>query len=88
MAPEVLTASNYDYFKIDIYSCGCIVHYLFFGTTPKFSPQQTIIFSDPTVLSDIAKEFINSLCALDWTQRISSEEAIASSWFDILNIKK
>lgn len=84
MAPEVLTASNYDYFKIDIYSCGCIAHYLFFGTTPKFSPQQTIIFSDPDSISDVGKQFINHLCALDWTQRCSALEALQDPWFDIL----
>ncbi|PRP73655.1 hypothetical protein PROFUN_14143, partial [Planoprotostelium fungivorum] len=36
MAPEVMKRS-YDYFKIDIFSCGCVLHYLLFGKSALIS---------------------------------------------------
>jgi len=93
LAPEMVQARDYDYYKIDIYQCGVITYYLLYGRTPfqhvHQGPGQEFFRSiiegrykfDPNVpVSKEAQDFVKQLMNLDPDVRPSSSEALAHPW--------
>lgn len=85
MAPEIMN-DEYDYYKIDVFSCGCIIYFLLFQKPPLKGAKNIIIPSNAS-LSPAAKKFLLNLCNFDYTARYSGAQAVEDPWFDILNQK-
>jgi len=87
MAPEVMKR-NYDYFKIDIFSCGCLLHFLLFGKSALISGESpSILFSNissgkyPQPVSDSVKKLFTKLLAEKPDDRCTAEDAMGEEWF-------
>eukprot|EP01117_Protostelium_nocturnum_P009338 TRINITY_DN333_c0_g1_i9.p1 TRINITY_DN333_c0_g1~~TRINITY_DN333_c0_g1_i9.p1 ORF type:complete len:456 (-),score=151.34 TRINITY_DN333_c0_g1_i9:244-1611(-) len=87
MAPEVWSR-DYDYFKIDIFSLGCVLYYLLFGKSPLNEKESTkVLWSNlnanrfPAAISPAGGVFLRRLLEENWEDRPSAEEALLDPWF-------
>lgn len=91
IAPEMINGSNYDYFKVDVWSAGCICYFLLFGKPP-FSDRTmrnivnkirkgNIKFVGNETLSEEAKDLMKLMLTQEQDKRISARQAIDHVWF-------
>jgi len=91
VAPEVLMRSPYDQ-QSDMWSCGVIIFLLLGGDLPFMGRSQKELFRNIVMgqyefqedgwahVSDEAKELVKELLVTDPTQRLTSREAMSSTW--------
>lgn len=91
VAPEVLMRSPYDQ-QSDMWSCGVIIFLLLGGDLPFMGRSQKELFRSIVMgqyefqedgwahVSDAAKELVKELLVTDPTQRLTSRQAMSSTW--------
>ncbi len=98
IAPEVLN-KNYNE-KCDLWSCGVILYFMLCGKVPFNGKNEKELFENIHkgkydlesypwgIISENAKDLIKKLLILDTKKRLSAEEALKHSWFNIEIIKE
>ena len=98
IAPEVLN-KNYNE-KCDLWSCGVILYFMLCGKVPFNGKNEKELFENINkgkydlesypwgIISENAKDLIKKLLILDTKKRLSAEEALKHSWFNIEIIKE
>ena len=98
IAPEDLN-KNYNE-KCDLWSCGVILYFMLCGKVPFNGKNEKELFENIHkgkydlesypwgIISENAKDLIKKLLILDTKKRLSAEEALKHSWFNIEIIKE
>lgn len=98
MAPEIISKINMkikDSEKIDIFSLGVSLYYLFYGDYPyklknvknkdyegilNNIKQEELEFPDNRKISELFKDFLTKMLEKDYTKRLSIRQALAHPW--------
>ena len=98
MAPEIISKINMkikDSEKIDIFSLGVSLYYLFYGDFPyklknvknkdyegilNNIKQEELKFPDNRKISELFKDFLTKMLEKDYTKRLSIRQALAHPW--------
>eukprot|EP01119_Soliformovum_irregulare_P022815 TRINITY_DN7870_c0_g2_i1.p1 TRINITY_DN7870_c0_g2~~TRINITY_DN7870_c0_g2_i1.p1 ORF type:complete len:479 (+),score=134.70 TRINITY_DN7870_c0_g2_i1:66-1502(+) len=91
VAPEVLDGKEYDYFGIDMWSCGCIAYFMLYGHPPFMSSSMNelyqmitsgkVNYSHPLVkVTPAAEAFIKRMLCLNMSSRATAAEALEDPW--------
>ena len=98
IAPEILSKSHLkikEAEKIDIYSFGVTLYYLFYGEYPyklndvkskeydnilKYIQKEELVFPDFKKISILFKDFLTKILEKDYTKRLTIKEALNHPW--------
>ena len=104
IAPEILSKSHLkikDAEKIDIYSFGVTLYYLFYGEYPyklndvkskeydnilKYIKNEELIFPETRKMSKLLKDFLTKILEKDYNKRLTIKEALNHPWIKATQI--